>query len=579
MKALNAAPQPAWLKLAAPSRQSVIALSGLAMLGLAVVLVSTSAQVTLETGMAIGAVLLGLAGLAVFNVSLIMQVGGRDRALAAANEQLNATVDRLLERTGVLETAKRRSDSFLNSVPARLLVIDAESAIEEAFSGDSAELFPTTTGETFATALRRLVPEATFEATREHLRALFDASNDEKNLAAVNPLRSVRVTVAGEAGTLVERGLSFAFRRVYEDGSVSRVLVAVEDTTDWLESEKRLRESEMRKGRQFETLLGILHVEPSALEEFIKNAQAELDAIDRSMRAADFSGGSSQTNVLRQRLGNIGERVEAIKEAAALLRFDYFVQLAAAHQQSLAAFKAKPVVGSEDFLQLILAHANFRAEFDDLQILRFKLSALRRAAQIQENASDEMVVSVAKLARELASELGKEISIDAEGFDSRELAPDRRLLIRDVLVELTRNAVAHGIESPGERHAAGKQGAGVIEIRRVRDALPGSFAFTFRDNGRGLDPARIRERAVELGILDAERAESMNDSDAAGYVFVPGFTTGGEILGVPARGMGLNMVKRRIVDECAGTISIDSEGGAFCEFSFVVPPHRGAVAR
>ncbi len=546
------------------------------MLALAVLVFGSAVQVSLQAWIAVAAIVVGLAGLALFNVSLLARVGGRDRLLAGVNAELTTSLAQLNERNRLLESAKRQADSILASVPSRLMLIDSSLEVQGSFSTELASVFRVAEGQTFLDVLQKLVPEATFEAARDHVTALFDATIDERTLAAANPLRSVQVTAVGDDGALIERGVGFTFRRILENGEIAHVLVAIEDTTEWIESEKRLRDSEEQKSRQFETLLEILNVEPAALEEFVKNGQAELDAIDRTLRTADFAAGSSQMGVLRQRLGHIGERVGILKESATLLRFARFAERAATLRELLAGLKAKTGITGEEFLGLVLAQADFRAEFDNLQTLRFKLAALRRASHIASDAGDEIVASLTQLSSQLSSELGKEVTIDADGFGSKDLAPERRSLVRDILIELTRNAIVHGIEEPTEREAGGRPRAGTIEIRPRRDALAGSFAFTVRDNGRGLDPVRIRDRAVALGMLDAERANAMSDSDAAGYIFVPGFTTADEVLGTPARGMGLSTVKRKIVDECGGTIAIDSEGGAFCEFSFVIPPHRGA---
>jgi chemotaxis protein histidine kinase CheA len=110
------------------------------------------------------------------------------------------------------------------------------------------------------------------------------------------------------------------------------------------------------------------------------------------------------------------------------------------------------------------------------------------------------------------------------------------------------------------------------------DSPPGSFAFTFRDDGQGLDPAKIRQRATELGILSPERARNVDDSEVAGVIFTPGFTTVDETTSEAGRGMGMNVIKQLVVDECGGEILVNSEVGQFCEFSFVLPVQAPELA-
>jgi chemotaxis protein histidine kinase CheA len=178
----------------------------------------------------------------------------------------------------------------------------------------------------------------------------------------------------------------------------------------------------------------------------------------------------------------------------------------------------------------------------------------------------------------MGKRLERPVAIDADGFDSRALPPDRRLVVKDVLIQLTRNSLVHGIEPAQERAAAGKPAIATIEIRPMPDAPPESFGFVFRDDGRGLDAERIRSRAIAVGLLDAADAGSVDDSEVAGFIFSPGFSTNPGDASDGGRGMGMNVIKQRVVDDCGGEIAVDSEPGQFCEFTFVVPMRAHAIA-
>ncbi len=554
------------------------AVIGLAMLAAALVLWGAQKGNGAWVGIAIA--VLSIVGSAVFLVSLTARVGARQRELVQAKEALEREVAGGAERVRVLEAGKRQNEAVLASVPARLLLIDRDLNVKTSYSTElDALLRPERRDQrSFVDVLRGKIAPDVLEAAQAHLVALFDPSDDESNLAAVNPLEAVEVAAPQPDGSLLIRYLKFVFRRVYEDGAISSLLVAAEDVTEVVQTERALRESERTAQKNFDTLLGILHLDAPALDDFVRTAQGELGAIDRSLSDAPARGGGD-SGPLRQRIAGIAERVTTIRDGAALLGFEHFEARAGAYLETLGEMRSRQALTGDDYLQLVNEQAAFRAEFDEMQNLRVRLTALRRAAQIQDDAGDDMLDSLGAAARELAGDLGKEISIDIDGFDSRGLSPERRLLVKDVLQELLRNAVVHGIEAATERESAGKPRAGTIEIRPIREALAGSFAFTVRDDGRGLDPVHIRERAVALGMLDADRAEQMSDSEAAGYIFVPGFTTVDEVLGESVRGAGLNAVKNRVVDECGGTISIDSESGSFCEFSFVLPAQRVSFAR
>ena len=140
-----------------------------------------------------------------------------------------------------------------------------------------------------------------------------------------------------------------------------------------------------------------------------------------------------------------------------------------------------------------------------------------------------------------------------------------------MLVQLTRNSLAHGIESPSAREAAGKPKVATIEIRPLPGMTAGSFGFAFRDDGRGLDPLTIRERAVELGLISRDEAVKTDESQVARFIFAPGFTTSNGATTDAGRGIGMDVVKHLVVDECGGEISVSSDPGRYCEFTFVLP--------
>jgi signal transduction histidine kinase len=561
-------------------RSTAPAVAGLVMLVVALLLWGTH-KIPGTWGAIVPAVLV-IAGLALFLFSLSARVGAGRAELVRAKERLQRDLAAAEERIHGLESGKRQVDAMLAATPARLLVLDRDLNVRTSYSNELDALFGAERREqrTFLDLLRGKVSPDVLEAVRGHVDALFDPADDAEALEGVNPLRSIEIAAPQPDGSLLIRFVRFGFRRIYENGAIAGVLVAADDVTEFVDAEQRLREAERFAQKNFDTLLGILNLDSRALDEFVRTAQGELGAIDRSLGSGDVTArGGGDAGLLRQRLAGIAERVGAIREGAALLRFEHFERRAAEYQETLALMRTRPSLSGEDYLRIVNEQAAFRAELEDMQTLRVRLTALRRAAQIQDDAGDDMLTGLGASARELAADLGKEVVLDVDGFDSRGLTPERRLLVKDVLGELLRNAVVHGIEEATERESAGKPRAGTIEIRPLRDALAGSFAFCVRDDGRGIDPSNIRERAVALGMLEAPKAEAMSDSEAAGYIFVPGFTTADVVRGEKVRGVGLNTVKNRVVDECGGTISIDSESGSFCEFSFVLPAQRVSFRR
>jgi two-component system chemotaxis sensor kinase CheA len=158
-----------------------------------------------------------------------------------------------------------------------------------------------------------------------------------------------------------------------------------------------------------------------------------------------------------------------------------------------------------------------------------------------------------RLVRDLSAELGKDMELVTEGGET-EL--DKGVIDRlaDPLVHLIRNCVDHGIESPSDRIASGKQTKG--RIRLVAAHRGTNVAITVQDDGKGLDADAIRRKAIEKGLIGADAQLSTKDTFA--LVMRPGFSTAQQVTSLSGRGVGMDVVKREI-DSLRGTIEIDTE--------------------
>ncbi|NCC30603.1 MAG: hybrid sensor histidine kinase/response regulator [Chloroflexia bacterium] len=165
--------------------------------------------------------------------------------------------------------------------------------------------------------------------------------------------------------------------------------------------------------------------------------------------------------------------------------------------------------------------------------------------------------SLPRAVRDLTQTTGHEARIELYG-ETVEL--DRKVLelINDPLLHLVRNAVDHGIEPPAEREAAGKPPYGLIEVRA--ETLGGKVRIVISDDGRGMDPQRLRERAVRLGMLSAEASALMPNNEAFELIFQPGFSTASQITEISGRGVGMDVVRANLT-ELGGQVEVESELG------------------
>lgn len=172
-----------------------------------------------------------------------------------------------------------------------------------------------------------------------------------------------------------------------------------------------------------------------------------------------------------------------------------------------------------------------------------------------------------RLVRDLARSLNKEVRLETRG---EETDLDKNLVeaLADPLVHLVRNAVDHGIELPAERERAGKSRQGVVILGAAQQG--DRIELIIEDDGKGMDPAILRRKVVEKGLMDEETAARLDDRECFQLIFMPGFSTKTEISDISGRGVGMDVVKTRIT-QMNGTVEVDSIRGRGTKITLKVP--------
>ena len=172
-----------------------------------------------------------------------------------------------------------------------------------------------------------------------------------------------------------------------------------------------------------------------------------------------------------------------------------------------------------------------------------------------------------RVVRDLARSLKKEISLVLEG---EETDLDKNLVeaLADPLVHLVRNSVDHGIEMPDEREAAGKPRMGTVKLSASQEG--DHILLTIKDDGKGMDPEKLKGIAIDRGVLDADSAARMSDVEVFNLIFAPGFSTKKEISDISGRGVGMDVVKTKI-SQLNGSVRIDSKMGEGTTLEIKVP--------
>ncbi|GAA5026260.1 chemotaxis protein CheA [Marivirga lumbricoides] len=224
--------------------------------------------------------------------------------------------------------------------------------------------------------------------------------------------------------------------------------------------------------------------------------------------------------------------------------------------------------------RLITQHENnvSRNEFNRLK---------RVTSDLQYSVMDVRLVQVGflfnkfhRVVRDAATSEGKKVDLIIEGSDTE---IDRNILqiISDSLIHLIRNAIGHGIEDSKVRQSAKKSESGTLTLS-ARNESEG-VVIDIKDDGKGIDIARIREKVIQKGWVDANAAKNMSEDEIISFIFEPGFSTNEVVNSISGRGVGMDVVKKA-ADSVGGNIKVTTEAGKGTTFTLILPSSMAVKA-
>ncbi len=242
------------------------------------------------------------------------------------------------------------------------------------------------------------------------------------------------------------------------------------------------------------------------------------------------------------------------------------------HRRSVADSSIRVDVGLLDQLmrmvgELVLTRNQVVQYTADLQSVELQRAAQRLnliASELQEGVMktrmqpiDGVWSRLPRVVRDLGAQCGKSVRLVMEG---RETELDRTLLeaVKDPLTHLVRNAIDHGLESPADRATTGKPAEGTLLLKAYHES--GQVVVEVTDDGKGMDPVRVGDKAVEKGLVSREQLARMSDREILDLIFRPGFSTAEAVTNVSGRGVGMDVVRTNI-EKIGGSVDLQSVVG------------------
>lgn len=499
------------------------------------------------------------------NTLRLVQTGGIALALLNFAFILFKFLRRLRSSDAAIEAANEENREILTSVREGLFLLTPDFRLGSQLSKSANLLFgrTLTPGDDFFQLLEPLVTPKVMQDGRDYVELLFSPHIKEALVQNINPLVEVRVLMKNRLGHDEPRFLSFQFNRVLENKTVRHLLVTVQDITARIELEQRLNSERQRSEKEFGMLLKAVEADPVLLGEFVTRTEAQLLEVNDLLRSTSSAQG--ETAVLAT-LTAVDRLMHSIKGDAAAMNLDTLASQAHAFETELQRIRhadSNSRLG-DALLTLPMPLEELLHKVASLKVLT-NTPRTKQAAAADTNATPlGLNDTLTRLALQIASRKNVLIApLVRLGMLKQLEDVQAQDLVHAIVVQLVRNAVVHGIETPAQRVAAHKPPEGRIEAELLRDGA--DWVLTVRDDGAGLDANNVREKLVTLGWYNPPQLASFDDRQVLMHIFKPGFSTAAQLDEDAGRGVGLDLVQTQI-QKLGARLMLRSTPGQFTEF-------------
>jgi two-component system, chemotaxis family, sensor kinase CheA len=461
-----------------------------------------------------------------------------------------------------IEQANEENREILSSVREGLFLMTPDLKLGSQIANSVSALFGRVVrpGDGFLSILQPLVNERTLDDARNYVGLLFSPHVKESLVQTINPLGEVTIRFKGTGGNEVERHLSFNFNRVMDEGlqkQVRHLLVTVQDISPRMELEKKIKAERSRAEKEFSMLLRAVETEPTTLRMFVDRSEAAMLEVNDLLRSISDASSSAQ---IQKAIDTAFRRVHAFKGEASSLGLDVLAQIAHVFENSLHSVRQQPQASSDMLLALPLPLEDLLSKIGTLK----KLASSERGRASEKNQGATLDARLEALATQVAKDEGKQVMLDSQLASMSELKEAQTGLLSEILTQLVRNSVVHGIELPEQRQLAGKSVAGKIELSLVLDAV-GNAELVVRDDGVGLSVNRVRQRLLKLAWYDEAQLAQLSERQVMAHIFKPGFSTSEGTSMHAGRGVGLDVVQAN-VERLGGQLLVSTAAGAHTTF-------------
>ncbi|MDR0313173.1 MAG: PAS domain S-box protein [Treponema sp.] len=482
-------------------------------------------------------------------------LNGQKKYFKVISTTLTGTANNaLINLRDMTDLAERNEISVMrDSLQIGLFFMDRNYIIQSQYSRFLEDLLSETDlfGKRFPDLLARSVSASELTSVQDYFDMIFSGSFEKSMLIEINPLNELHYVSITEG---IKKVFHCDFTTIERERGQTYALVTIYDITAKVELQQRLAERESRRQEEMQSIFELVQVDHDVFNDFQEDANEKFIQINDILK---------DTNIqVHEALVEVYQLVHAIKSNAVILGLNIFGNKAHNLESLIKKLREQEgEVSFDDRLNLTIEieklseeKESFRATIEKIQVFN------KNVSQVRNQGEYVLIESLSRAATKTAMDLGKKVQFVVEEIDTEAIEHGPTRIMKDVLMQLVRNAVVHGVEVPEERTAKGKEETGIVRLSIKVEG--GKIRAKLEDDGKGLDYKKIRERAIELNLVPKEED---NKDVLIKVIFSPEFSTA-ESEGIHAgRGMGLNLVRDRMRDVhgSIGLRSVPDKGTVF----------------